>query len=459
MNFRLNSIKVKLTAFYSAILVAILVVFGLFSWALLSYGLFHSLDTSLAADFSKARDAIVQSGSNNLSEPLSELDSVSGGSLFIYDVESKSFIGNPTVTEDIITALSGFISLGSSTSSQQLNTSDGRMRLYIAPLDTTIAPGKLLVVTRDTDYIYQTLDEYQDILFMSIPFVLLIATAAGYFFANHSLKPVNIIARTAENIDPANLSDRIQVKGNDELGRLSKTLNSLFDRIYGFIERQRQFTTDASHDLRAPLTTIKAETSLALRKERPAAEYRSALEIVNRETDRLNSLVDDLLTLASMDSNSDCTKSCQINLSDLMESVLSGWESPCVQRGIKLNRQISPDIKILGEIPHFQRIANTLLENAVKATPDGGSVNFSLADRGCEITLTVTDTGIGIAKEYLGHIFNRFYKVNHDTKGNGLGLPIVEGMVKMYKGRIDVETAPDKGSVFRVFLPKNSHPG
>jgi len=315
-------------------------------------------------------------------------------------------------------------------------------------------PDKLLIATRDTDYIYNALDEYRSILIISIPFVMLFAAISGYLLANHSLKPITTITRTAESIDPANLRDRIEVKSNDELGRLSKTLNSLFDRIHGFINRQRQFTTDASHDLRAPLTVIKAETSLALRKERTATEYHNSLEIINRETECLNSLIDDLLTLADMDSRPEYAGTYLVDLSSLTKSTLDGWDANCTQKGIKLDRQISPGIEIPGDTLHFNRIIDNLLENAVEFTPEGGSVTCSLAIEGDEIILTVADTGIGISSEHLGHIFDRFYKVNRSTKGNGLGLSIVRDTVKMYGGGITVESKPGKGSAFRIVLPK-----
>jgi len=454
MSFRFNSIKLKLTVFYSVVLVIFLVIFHLLAYVLLSYGLFNNLDDSLAADFSKARDAILQSGNDDLSGLLDELNGSSDGSVFIYDVGSKEIIGNPAAVEDIRTTLSGIITLGSSDFSQQLNTPDGRIRLYFAALEPTTETDRLLGVTRSADYIYRALDEYRSILLISLPFVLLFAAVSGYLLANNSLKPINVIARTAKGIDPANLRDRIEVKGSDELGRLSKTLNSLFDRIHGFIDRQRQFTADASHDLRAPLAVIKAETSLALRKKRTLTDYRSSLEIINRETERLNSLVDDLLTLASMDSSLERAKTYSIDLSSLTEGILNGWEAPYIQKGVKLNRQISPGIEIFGETLHFSRIVDNLLENAIEFTPEGGSVICSLADEGNEIILTVADTGIGIANGHLESIFNRFYKVNRSARGNGLGLPIVEDTVKMYGGRITMESEPGKGSVFRVFMLK-----
>ena len=137
-----------------------------------------------------------------------------------------------------------------------------------------------------------------------------------------------------------------------------------------------------------------------------------------------------------------------------MEGVLKEWDAPYSQKEIELRRQITPGIEIRGNTLHFHRIAGNLLKNALEATPAGGSVNCSLVDNGNEVTLTVADTGIGIPEKHLNLIFNRFYKVDRGTNGNGLGLAIVEETVKIYNGQILAEKTPGKGSVFHVFLPK-----
>ena len=243
------------------------------------------------------------------------------------------------------------------------------------------------------------------------------------------------------------------MRGNDELGQLSRTLNSSFDRIHGFIARQRQFAEDATHDLRAPLTNIKAQTSIALELDRSGKYYREALRSIEEDTEQMESMVEDLLTLASTDTEPSSEYSTHFDLSNVMEDVCDGWEAPCTKKGIALNRHIQQDIWTTGEPLDFIRIAGNLLENAVKATSKGG-VTFTMMESGGTITVTVADTGIGIQPEELEKIFWRFYRINRDAAGNGLGLPIVEAIAEMYGGRVEVESAPGKGSTFRVMLPR-----
>jgi hypothetical protein len=290
-------------------------------------------------------------------------------------------------------------------------------------------------------------------LYGSIPVIIIFGLISGYILSSYFLRQIKVISRTAEKIDPANLCDRIPVKSNDELGRLSKTLNSLFNQIYGFIDRQRLFTADASHDLRAPLSVIKAETSLALTRERTNIEYKRAIEIVDNEADNLSNMVDDLLTLASMDSEPERSLTINLDLSEFIESILYDWETLCAEKGITLEQHITPGIEVRCEPLHFNHIVDNLIKNAIQYTPAGGIVTCSLELQGKDIIITVADTGIGIDAEHLPHIFDRFYRVSRDTEGNGLGLPIVEGTVKMYGGSVTAESEFGIGSVFKVVFP------
>ena len=456
MTINIFNIKAKLTVLYSGILVASLAVFGFLAYTVLSYGLFYNMSRNLTADFVKARETIMaSSGSYPLHLLIDEINSSSESSFSFYNIKTRTAVSSSMAIEEIKASVANIIAFPDNAAiTQEVNTPDGRIRLYVASLGTQLEPDTLLIVERNAEYVYESLNAFKNILFISIPFILLIAGVSGYILAMQSLKPISTIVQTAEKIDPGNMNDRLKVKSNDELGQLAKTLNLLFDRIDSFIEHQRQFTANASHDLRSPLTIIKAETALALRKERTPDEYQTSLEIIQKEAGRLNSLVDDLLTLSGLDSGSEYTKTQLINLSALVEGVLKEWDAPYSQNRIELKRQIDSGIEVRGNTPRFHRITGNLLKNALEATPAGGCVSCSLVDNSNEVILTVADTGIGISEKHLKLIFNRFYKVDRCANGNGLGLAIVEESVKSYNGRILVESEPGKGSIFRVFLPK-----
>jgi signal transduction histidine kinase len=453
MKIHFNSIKLKMTVFYTFILVLLLIAFHFIAYMLLSYGLFNNLRDSMANEVSKVMATLSNVEEDALFENLINFEGILDSSIFLYDVVSGEIFSSYSIPAEIQLVTTDYATIETSNYTQFVSIQDIREFLYITPLDIDTKPGKMLVVTRDSDYIYRTIDEYKQLLYIAIPFIIVFALLSGYLISSYFLRQLNAITLTAENIDPSNPVARIPVKSEDELGRLSTKLNSLFNQIYGFINRQRQFTADASHDLRAPLTNIKAEATLALRKPRSPQEYQDVLKRIDRETEHLNSMVDDLLTLASMDTQPERSRTINIDLSEFIGSILNDWEAQYTEKGVKLVRRIAPDIEIRGELLHFNQIVDNLLKNALEYTSAGGEVTCSLEFKEKDIIITVSDSGIGISEKDLPHVFDRFYKVDRDTPGNGLGLPIVEGTVKMYGGNITVESELGKGTIFTITIP------
>ena len=453
MKIQFNSIKLKLTVFYTVILLLLLFIFHFIAYMLLSHGLRSDMYDSIEAYAETAKDTIIINGEDNLLDILTELNNSSNNEVFIYDVYTGEVTSSFPVIDDVRSTLPRIATVGTSTYTQGLTIREIQTYLHITPLDINTEPGKMLVVTRSADYIYNTVNSYKQLLYMAIPFVIIFALVSGYLMSGYFLRQVKAINITAENIDPANIIDRIPVKSNDELGRLSKTLNSLFDRIYGYAERQKQFTADASHDLRSPLTIIKAEAEVTLMRKRKPEEYIAAMQTIENEADVMKDMVDDLLTLASMDSKPDIPADAACDLSGCIENAINDWQAPFANKGVEIRRDIATGIVVKGDPAHFRRIVDNLVKNAFEHTPAGDSVTCSLGVLKRRIIITVADSGTGIAEEHLPRIFDRFYRVKRDTPGSGLGLPIVDGIVKMYGGNIKVESELGKGTIFTITIP------
>ena len=268
---------------------------------LLSAGLNNNLFYSLMADSERAKEIILNSSTDEIPSLLDDLKGTVDSSVFIYDVYTGEITSSVPVIDEVRATVSKIATVETSTYTQGWTIQEIQIYLQVAPLDINTEPGKMLVVTRSAEYIYDMVNSYKRMLFGAVPIIILFALLSGFIISSYFLRPIKAITRTAEKIDPANLIDRIPVKSSDELGRLSKNLNALFDRIYGCIDRQKRFTANASHDLRAPLTNIKAETSLALRKPAHRRNTGEVIKRIDHETEHLNTMVDDLLTLASMD--------------------------------------------------------------------------------------------------------------------------------------------------------------
>jgi len=452
----LTSIKTRLTLFYAAILMLTMVLFGLFSYALISYGLFHNLDQSLSDDFGRAQTVLLQNSGADACEIIQEFETNYGSVFLIYDPVSRTARGSQTIFDAVRSTLLRLTPESLIIPPQSMRTASDAYSLYVAPLNSSDLPGQFLVVGRETGYIFQTLNEYRASLTTFTPVAVLLAAFIGYLLALQALKPVDAITRTANKINSANLDARIPVKGKDELGRLSQTLNHLFDRIDGYIQRQRRFTADASHDLKGPLAVMEVESSMALMKDRPADEYRETIHKLGQEVSRMKLIVEDLLTLAGLDAGVPVDSEGEFDLSLVIESASKTWENACRRKGISLSAEVAPDISFNGNPEHFANVTANLLDNAVKYTPEGGYIRVSLSPENNDIVLRVSDSGTGIPSEKLPFIFERFFRADRSVPGTGLGLSIVQSTVELYRGRVEVESELGTGTTFRVVVPRAS---
>ncbi len=300
-----------------------------------------------------------------------------------------------------------------------------------------------------------------------IPLALLIAGLGGAFLTDRALRPVRAITLAAGRIEAANLSERLPVTGSDEFSALAHTFNAMlarlagsFDRLEQAYEQQRRFTADASHELRTPLTIIKANTSLALLNGGTAADYRLALEAADKAADRTGRLVQDLLLLARADAGEQPLRREAVWLDALLAQAVEAVHAPR-QAAIRL---CLPDAipSVPGDADALLRLFTNLLENAARHTPPGGQITISALSDARTATVTVTDTGEGVAPEHLPHVFERFYRADAARSGGrggtGLGLAICRSITDAHGGTITLESRVGAGTVVRVTLPVSPQP-
>ena len=229
--------------------------------------------------------------------------------------------------------------------------------------------------------------------------------------------------------------------------------------------QQRRFVADASHDLKTPLTVILANTSIALEHpERSVASQSQWLESTQHEAEAMQGLVGDLLTLAKMDEEEAAAQSGaarpafeEVDLSDVLEGEVLQFESVAFERGVKLESQVEPNVKLQGNEQRLRRLAGTLIDNACKYVDDGGAVNVSLSRSGKQAKLAVRNTGAPISPEDLPHVFDRFYRADKartgGAGGHGLGLAIARAIAEEHGGTLTVSSTQAEGTVFTATLP------
>lgn len=312
--------------------------------------------------------------------------------------------------------------------------------------------------------VIETLHLFRYYMLMFAPFLLLVAAASGYWMSRRALSPVDALVRTAREIGGSSLNSRLQkLNTGDELQRLSDTLNEMLDRIEGAFLRVTQFTADASHELRTPVSLMRTEAELALRRSRSEAEYQESLRHILLEAERTTALIEQLLSLARADSGREALRLEPVDLRHTLRSVVDGWKQVAAIRGLGFSDRIdAQEAFVMGDESLLRRLADILLDNAFKYTPAPGSVTLSLALRPESALLEVQDSGVGIAAEDQGRIFERFYRVDKARSraqgGTGLGLAIAQWIVTQHRGSITVESRPGSGATFRVELPRIAAP-
>ncbi len=298
----------------------------------------------------------------------------------------------------------------------------------------------------------------QMLIVVLLPFTLLIAMVVGWLVASRALRSLRIMISKASSLRAANLSERLPVpSSDDELEDLALTLNDLLDRLEKAFRSQERFIADASHELKTPLAIVRGELDILLSKNRSIDEVRAALREVSGELDHLTKLVEDLLVLARVDAGAGSLVISNVRLDDVLVDVVSSLEKFAALKNIKIRLDMH-DISTAeakGDAGLLHSMVRNLLENAIKFSPDHEVVRLELFESEGHFRIAVTDRGLGIAKEDMEKIFNRFFRAtNHNTKGFGLGLGIARRIAQAHQGSVEVESSADAGTVFTAVIRK-----
>jgi heavy metal sensor kinase len=292
----------------------------------------------------------------------------------------------------------------------------------------------------------------------------MVAAGGGYWLSRRALSPVDALVRTARQVGGTNLGSRLQkLDTGDELQRLSDTLNEMLDRIESAFQRITQFTADASHELRTPVSLIRTEAELALRRSRGETEYKESLRHILLEAERTTDLIEQLLWMARADSGCETLRLQPVDLRQTLSNMVNSWQQVATIRNLEFSASIDvPDSFVMGDEILLRRLAEILLDNAFKYTPSPGSVHLSLQRKSDNLVVAVQDSGVGVAEEERSRIFERFYRVDKARSrgqgGAGLGLAIAQWIVTQHRGSISVESGPGHGATFRVDLPLTTAP-
>jgi len=469
-------IRLQLMLWYTAVFAALLLFTGAFFYQHLEHSLEASLDSTLQVRAQQIAGGIVLTGgtvtvrdvtgdlpgfdANPNDQRLSPVDVNNGALVRLLDAHGKLLHQTPAFralrvpAESVAQPLQGTAWQGTVTSS------DGQeVRLFSRALTEN---GQLFAVIQVGESLVQLHTLLHKLVgeLLVVGLLVLLACALGsYWLAARAFAPIQRLAATARAIKAGDLRSRVTVPtARDEVQYLALTLNEMIDSLDQAFSRQRRFVADASHELRTPVAVIRNKTDVALLGASTQQDYVTVLQGINAEAERLGNLISDLLALARGDEGRTQFEREPVRLDLLAGAVAANGEPLAAERAITLEVQAPRPVTILGDEARLIQVVMNLLENAVRYTHPGGRVTVVVEARKNQARLAVRDTGIGIEPEHLPHIFERFYRADPARRhrggsSSGLGLSIVEWVVRAHGGAVAVESQLGQGSCFTVTLP------
>ena len=323
--------------------------------------------------------------------------------------------------------------------------------------------NRLLLVAIPTLGTNSVLDSFGRVALLLLPLSLALTASISAFYVGRSLAPIKALTRhaalmTRKVTDPNGFWSPLPVSSPyDELSRLSETFNHLFQAIDSAVRQLRQFVTDASHELRTPLSVLHGETELLLSKPRSVEEYRQTLSDFGDEVKKLTRIVEGLFTLSMADAGQLQLMAEPLYINEVLEEACALVTSRALTKKIRIVRELNEELPYSGDEAFLHELFLIFLDNAIKYSPEGTQVRVTLEQRVGEIRVHFTDEGIGISREHLPFIFERFYRADRHSSGEshsgGLGLAIAQAIVHAQDGIIECQSAPGSGSTFTVVLP------
>ena len=491
MKWRLRTpgIRVQLTVWYTLVSAVLILIFGLTLYTALQTMLASSFDITLQMRAQQVAEGVSVNHDNiSVSDIVDELPELNATAALIDSDNVSSDNGQQTSAESAADTNQNIIArvfdtkgnmLFSSPTSRSLvappesisrplqgkpwygtitNTNGQQIRLYSTMLVNHKTIFGVVQVGQSLTSVTESMQNITVLLLLFTSLALLFSAYGSYVLAGRAFRPIHRLTRVAHEIGAKDLHQRVPIpEANDEVRELALIFNQMIGRLERAFNLQRRFVADASHELRTPVSVIRSITDVALSEPAPLEEYVLVLKDINAESERLGKLINDLLALARADEGLVQFDHDAVQLDLLTSDVVDSMEALAAERRITLAvGQLQP-ATILGDAARLIQVIMSLVDNALTYTNIGGTVTLSVKTTRTHALLIVCDTGIGIAPKDQEHIFERFYRADparsRAAGGSGLGLSIVDWVVRIHNGQVSVESRPGQGSIFTIALP------
>ena len=459
-----SQISTKITIMYALCFIALLVLTNVLAWFGFYYALYQQAERAILFSMEnteKLLEKIEQDVNLNIDSIRDPL--VSGVVLRVVDEQGRVFIDTDSHYISIEQFNKNIMQNPPFWTNDDMEVAKFRNAIvYRATMDFTHAGETVTLqffrtITAQTTFF----EQLKNVLIVIDIIGLLLAVGTGYLMSRKILQPISTMTKTAQNIAIEHMTDRIPVNPvDDELNDLAKTFNNMLDRLQVGITQQQRFVSDASHELRTPATVIRGYSDVLMRWGAKDPDIlQESIEAIHSEAENMQQLIEQLLFLARSDQKRQPLNMERLELSEIVEDVFHKTRQVTHTHEIKMIN--NDEASIFADKITIRQMLRIFLDNAIKYTPENGTITINSVKGDRCIKLSVSDTGIGIAPENQEKIFERFYRVNashskQEVSGTGLGLSIAKWIADQHNSKIEVESELDKGTTISVTIPTQS---
>jgi two-component system heavy metal sensor histidine kinase CusS len=457
---RAISIALRMTVWYALTAFSLIfVATGVLYWVLVT-NLYQENVRDLADNLNNARLLLGSSPSVRLLQPPARRPSWAPPHqpeiyLRVLDQEAQTLVETPGMSDELPPPARAELAA--------IRTPDGEKREVTSQSGTPFlelivrVPGqnstefpRFMQVAMDREHEEYLLSRYRDRLWLVLTFSLVVCSVVGFLIAKGGMRPITHISHTAERISSTTLHERIAAPGlPTELSGLAETFNSMLDRLEESFLHISQFSDDVAHELRTPINNLHGEIEVALSKARSGEYYREILGSCLEECTRISRLIQSLLFLARTGSAAEALQRNHIDVGKELATVREFYEAAAAEAGVDLQVSTGDDLSAHVDRTLFQQAIGNLVSNSIAHTPPGGTVQIAAHASNDGLTVSVSDTGCGIAAEHLPYVFERFYRADRarSSAGHnvGLGLAVVKSIAVRHGGRVEIDSEIGRG--------------
>ncbi len=459
----ISSLKTRIAVWYISLSTLILVCLGVALYLIISHSMMNERRALIAKDLERVQQVSRHFGNRGVNRLLEEAEEeipLKPGDEFvqIFTLDGASVANSPNLRNQQLPFRTALAQPGTPKFETISISTDGSTALLSETTISVMGQSYFVAIAASLSNVRSIQRRLLATLLISIPLAILLSLVGGAILANQAIEPLNRMTETAHRISAEHLGERIELaQADNELKRLADSFNQMLERLDQSFKQIRQFTADASHELRTPVAILMGETELAVNNLLDYEECKAALSSRREELQRMAHIVDDLLALSQFDYGQKTLQLKRLDFSDLVIEVCEQQRNQAKSKGVDVELAKTVPVVMEGDSARLRQMVRNVLDNAIKYTPSGGKVYVELDRSGEEVLLRVSDTGIGIPANALPNIFDRFYRVDQartrEEGGSGLGLSIVKQIIEAHGGRVSVQSEVGAGTVLTLIVP------